>query len=638
MKRIISLFMSIILILSLCSVPAKQVNAQTQEEYFTIRKADKILGICDEDDLYISDSDAKEYEYRTNLKYPSAYLVEDAKTRLGYESLLDIQNLINDKQYRAHPEYYYEAALMAVLFEQKNNTCLLDTEVLKFTEGFIAQVSSICGTVYSSEKEAYEALSDLEKSTFTLNDYENRLKECGDMLKILDVATKIYKEEKDMTSIVLKTQMYYCITTLREEMITFLGQMKDHTTNASLKYALDKIREVYIYQQEHPDETVKALIDEKTETLQSDVRIQWGIELGLNKSWGMMKKACPLLEVFDVTSGVVEFVNGKMLANDAIAAAYANMAAIYELEEAARETLFTAEKNYRNSDESMKVTFAGIFNAGWDLFTALIIADCEAAIAYADAVSSGKYSRTMYGMEGSQTCQEFKEGVKPYKSQTYVWRDRIRQALEEEEAEYIKVSEANFRKESITLMVGEYFTLSMKMTPTDACDQYVAYTSSDDSIVEIDDNLAFAKQSGTVTITGKAGAAGITDTMTINGIENSEPKILGDYEYKVYNNSCIIITKYLGNDTTVQIPAEIKGLPVERIEGFTGQDGMNSTVKEVILPDSVTQIGAYAFYRCTSLQKIDLKNIKYLEDYAFASCSSLKEAYLNSVRPEGLGI
>ncbi|MEE1312606.1 MAG: hypothetical protein UHS41_02485 [Lachnospiraceae bacterium] len=100
------------------SIPTKVVYGQENDDLLWIRKADKILGIASgEDDTEISDSDAEQYQYQMSLQYPVWYLMEDAKTRFGYESLMDIRNKINDDEYRGHPEYYYEAALMAVLFE-----------------------------------------------------------------------------------------------------------------------------------------------------------------------------------------------------------------------------------------------------------------------------------------------------------------------------------------------------------------------------------------------------------------------------------------------------------------------------------------------------------------------------------------
>lgn len=141
------------------SIPTKVVYGQENDDLLWIRKADKILGIASgEDDTEISDSDAEQYQYQMSLQYPAWYLMEDAKTRFGYESLMDIRNKINDDEYRGHPEYYYEAALMAVLFEQSNNQSLLEGLDFEFAQGVSEQTAALLGYDTDQEIDALEEL------------------------------------------------------------------------------------------------------------------------------------------------------------------------------------------------------------------------------------------------------------------------------------------------------------------------------------------------------------------------------------------------------------------------------------------------------------------------------------------------
>ena len=49
-------------------------------------------------------------------------------------------------------------------------------------------------------------------------------------------------------------------------------------------------------------------------------------------------------------------------------------------------------------------------------------------------------------------------------------------------------------------------------------------------------------------------------------------------------------------------------------------------LEEIIIPDSVIQIGRCAFEGCNKLKKVTLsKNLKILEDYSFCNCPSLEE-------------
>ena len=48
---------------------------------------------------------------------------------------------------------------------------------------------------------------------------------------------------------------------------------------------------------------------------------------------------------------------------------------------------------------------------------------------------------------------------------------------------------------------------------------------------------------------------------------------------------------------------------------------------KLILPDSLTSIGDYAFYNLVSLKEVNLRNVETIGEYAFAECHNLKVAY-----------
>ena len=59
----------------------------------------------------------------------------------------------------------------------------------------------------------------------------------------------------------------------------------------------------------------------------------------------------------------------------------------------------------------------------------------------------------------------------------------------------------------------------------------------------------------------------------------------------------------------------------------------NKELSSVIIPDSVTSIGAVAFGGCESIESITIPNgVTYINDYTFSGCSSLKSVSIpNSV-------
>lgn len=94
-----------------------------------------------------------------------------------------------------------------------------------------------------------------------------------------------------------------------------------------------------------------------------------------------------------------------------------------------------------------------------------------------------------------------------------------------------------------------------------------------------------------------------------------------DFEYTV-NDSSITLTNYLKNADTVVVPATIGDLPVTMIGDFCFAEKELNTV---VLPNSVTSIGMYAFYRCTKLADITFGNaLEVIYSEAFNSCTALK--------------
>ena len=70
------------------------------------------------------------------------------------------------------------------------------------------------------------------------------------------------------------------------------------------------------------------------------------------------------------------------------------------------------------------------------------------------------------------------------------------------------------------------------------------------------------------------------------------------------NGTQYTVTGYHGTDTTLEIPSAIGGIPVTRIAAWAFAE--NDALTSVVVPTSVTAIGPYAFYSCSSLVSITL--------------------------------
>ena len=97
-----------------------------------------------------------------------------------------------------------------------------------------------------------------------------------------------------------------------------------------------------------------------------------------------------------------------------------------------------------------------------------------------------------------------------------------------------------------------------------------------------------------------------------------------------------IVTGYgIRFDSIVEIPAEHEGKPVKAIgdRAFSQSTLAKQNLKEIIIPESVSIIGDYAFADCSLLEKVTIKGvITKIGEGAFSYCQALKSISL----PEGL--
>ena len=95
----------------------------------------------------------------------------------------------------------------------------------------------------------------------------------------------------------------------------------------------------------------------------------------------------------------------------------------------------------------------------------------------------------------------------------------------------------------------------------------------------------------------------------------------GDWDYSVINGNEAEITGYYGSATEIEIPSTLDGYRVTRIGNntFTHYTSLTS----VIIPDSVTSIGHFAFERCESLESVTIDSVASIGFAAFYACISL---------------
>ena len=105
-------------------------------------------------------------------------------------------------------------------------------------------------------------------------------------------------------------------------------------------------------------------------------------------------------------------------------------------------------------------------------------------------------------------------------------------------------------------------------------------------------------------------------------VSSSEPgEGESDYTYNALDDGTIEIKGYNGSAENVVIPAQIDGKSVTRIGNNAFE---KSSAKEIVIPDSVTEIGSQAFSGCEKLTGVLIPNsVTMIQDNAFFGCKSL---------------
>lgn len=102
----------------------------------------------------------------------------------------------------------------------------------------------------------------------------------------------------------------------------------------------------------------------------------------------------------------------------------------------------------------------------------------------------------------------------------------------------------------------------------------------------------------------------------------------GSLTYIVSGNEAVI-TGYKGSPEVIELPSQIEGKPVTEIRENAFYKC--STLKEIVIPESVLKIGNYAFFECTSLETAGINaRASSVPEGAFYGCESLKNVSLNT--------
>lgn len=135
----------------------------------------------------------------------------------------------------------------------------------------------------------------------------------------------------------------------------------------------------------------------------------------------------------------------------------------------------------------------------------------------------------------------------------------------------------------------------------------------------------------------------ITDLLP-EGMANPNERYDGEYGYLDNGDGTVTLTRYVGQESHLEIPAALGGKPVcvigntfslkSEANGEGAFQG-NAFLKSVIIPEGVTKIGDNAFQSCHNLETVTIaETVTGIGHCAFDDCINLKSVYFLGNIPE----
>ena len=192
----------------------------------------------------------------------------------------------------------------------------------------------------------------------------------------------------------------------------------------------------------------------------------------------------------------------------------------------------------------------------------------------------------------------------------------------------IAVTSVSLNKTSATLEVGDTLNLTATIYPSNATYKSVTWSSSNTSVATVSNGIVSAVSTGTAVITVKTN-----NNMTAT----CEVTVEEIFVFEEYDTGYALIA-YKGSETVVTVPSSYNGKPVLVIgagkimnyqyvmDAFSN----NSTIKKVVLPDTIRGINHASFTYCSSLEEIVMPKVKNIGAYAFYCCTSINNIDLPS--------
>lgn len=188
----------------------------------------------------------------------------------------------------------------------------------------------------------------------------------------------------------------------------------------------------------------------------------------------------------------------------------------------------------------------------------------------------------------------------------------------------VPVKSITLDKSSLTMAVGETSVLTATVKPDNATDKTISWSSSDPSVVKVDNGKLTALKVGTAVVSVIAANFSASCSVMVNKPNNILYYTSSDGNVAIPFDETAFGAKILSNEYSMGMGRIIFDGPVTSI----GRNAFyqNKTLKTIDLPETVSTIGDNAFNNCLELNAISIpESVASIGMAAFKQCHSLSE-------------
>ena len=642
-KRSVAVFLTVVMLLAAAPLSgfvglelpdffSFKSKALSTDEYldYSVFEMEYLMNQLEHDGTILNGSvDIYDKVKEDNMFHRDVYEVYSADGNLQGATFAAVQLWDNDINLIAHPEHFYSVILMDLL----QNNELLDYSVDSLKSNVVSNTNKIVKEAYKSsadsliESMGIESLNEYMNTSFKdLSESEriilgDQLVDCNrfsmdyadvmDALALLDVVADV---GTTISNAISRANSLYAIAGYNKNNIALLLDMYYRSGNSDLKIAILDI--VGIYSELDSAEEIYTALNGNIASYAVDSLLFTTTKLVAST---LFKSALGLATfVWDIGSAVT---NMLFDVSD-VATCYMVIEASTLIEDELRSLMSSYRSSYLSSKTSANAEKCKtVYN--------LTLANQYYALSAVKKLAYSSFGNgSLWGMVKSAFgCQDYQTVADVCDSQMSIVEGRYYKWVSLAQKMYknvygvsfshaataptISVSSVSFERSSYTLFINEGILNRATAYPTNAVDREVYYSSSDPSV-------AVVGAYGNITAVSY-GEAVITAT-SLNG-KSASCKITVLPYYATVENGSYTIDKFTGGAMNVTVPSAVNGISVTRIGDGAFRD---TAVTGVVIPNSITTIGDYAFYSCDNLTNITIPNsVTTIGNYAFGVCDNL---------------